>query len=209
MWVDLRSPDPGTIDEAVRIIREGGVVLYPSDTIYGLGCDPFIPRAVRKLYSIKGREQSKGVLLLIPDLGWVDRLTAEIPPEAEYLINRFWPGELTLLFQPSAGVPPSVIGQGGRIGIRLPDSRFLQDWMKSLSGPLVSTSANRSGDAVVPDLETLREVFCEQVDLFLEAGELAERTPSTVVDMVGYPRIVRGGAGEKEIGAALAQFGQK
>jgi L-threonylcarbamoyladenylate synthase len=206
MWVDLGSPDPGTIEDAVRITKEGGVVFYPSDTIYGLGCDPFHIQAVKKLYAIKGRDEGKGVLLLVPDLEWVDRLAAVVSPEAEYLISRFWPGKLTLLFQPSSRVPSSVIGRGGRIGLRLPDSRFLQDWMRSLSGPLVSTSANLSGSAVPQDLGTLREIFYEQVDLFLEAGELSAIAPSTVVDLLGDPKILRGGEGQREVEAALAEF---
>ena len=88
MWVDLGSPDSEIVEEAARVIRAGGVVLYPSDTIYGLGCDPFNTEAVKKLYAMKGRDERKGVLLLVPDLEWVDRLAAEISPVAEFLMGR-------------------------------------------------------------------------------------------------------------------------
>lgn len=208
MWVDLESPDPGVIGEATRVIRAGGVVLYPSDTIYGLGCNPFDTEAVRRIYSLKGRDESKGVLLLVPSRAWVRQLAAEIPPEAEHLMDRYWPGPLTLLFRPSSLVPSNIVGGEGLLGIRYPESGFLQAWMESLSGPIVSTSANLSGIPEPENLEALRKLFYNQVDLFLEAGELAAKPPSTVVNMVGVPQIVRSGARNEEIEEALARFSE-
>lgn len=206
MLVDLGSPDSAVIEEAARIIKDGGVVLYPSDTIYGLGCDPFNADAVKRVYEMKGRDEGKGVLLLIPGRAWVDRLAAEVLPVAEHLMGQFWPGPLTLLFPPSPSVPSSVVGREGKIGIRCPDSPFLKSWMESIQGPLVSTSANLSRKAIPKTLKTLRDIFYDKVDLFLEAGELAARPVSTVVDLLGVPRIVRRGAGNQEIEGVLARL---
>jgi len=208
MLVDLGSPDSAVIEEAMRTIQDGGIVLYPSDTIYGLGCDPFNADAVRRIYEIKGRDEGKGVLVLIPDLEWVDRLAAEVSSAAEHLMDQFWPGPLTLLFPPSPSVPSSVVGREGRIGIRCPDSPFLLAWMESLRGPLVSTSANLSREAIPKTLEALRGIFYDKVDLFLEAGELTARPASTVVDLLGDPQIVRRGAGHQKIEAVLARLGR-
>ena len=208
MRVDLESPDPDIVLEATRVIRGGGIVLYPSDTIYGLGCDPFHAGAVKKIYDLKGRDLSKGVLLLVPTLDWVNRLAGTVSPVAEYLMSRHWPGPLTLLFSPSSGVPSELVGSGKRIGVRYPESRFLQLWMNSLSGPIVSTSANLSGSSVPQDLRNLRRLFSSRVDLFLEAGEPEASLPSTVVDMVGIPRIVREGIFWEKIRKDLTQFAE-
>ena len=130
MWVDLEAPDPGTIAVAARAIQRGDIVLYPSDTIYGLGCDPFQAAAVAKLFLIKRRKQDQGVLLLVPDRSWMHHLSKEVTPVAGFLADRFWPGPLTLLLQPGASVPPEVVGGQSRIGIRCPDSAFLLAWLE-------------------------------------------------------------------------------
>ncbi len=206
MWVDLESPDPAVIDKATRVICSGGVVLYPSDTIYGLGCDPFNRAAVKRIYALKLRDAGKGVLLLVPNRLWADRLAVEIPPVANHLMERYWPGPLTLLFRPRSSVPSILVGGGERIGVRCPDNPFLQAWLDSWCKPIVSTSANRSGIPAPETMEDLRDLFYDRVDLFLEAGEPTARAPSTVVDIVGVPRIVRSGARDKEIENALAHF---
>jgi L-threonylcarbamoyladenylate synthase len=206
MWVDLAAPDPGAIAEATRVIRAGGVVLYPSDTIYGLGCDPFRAGAVKQIFEMKRRKEDQGVLLLVPDRSWMSQLAEEIEPVTEYLAERFWPGPLTLLLQPSSSVPAHLVGSRGRIGLRCPDSKFLLAWLEALSGPIVSTSANISGTPVPEDLKTLRQLFQNEVDLFIEAGDLKETSPSTVVDTVGAPGIVRRGCQIQEIEKALSQF---
>jgi L-threonylcarbamoyladenylate synthase len=206
MWVDLASPDPATITKAANVIRDGGIVFYPSDTIYGLGCDPFQPRAVQKVFAAKGRDEGKGVLLLVPSRDWVTQLAVEIPSVVEFLIDRFWPGPLTLLMRPRSILPANVIGNQGRVGMRCPDSLFLHMWLKELSTPLVSTSANISGSAPSGDLAVLRSLFQDKVDLFLEAGDLPEILPSTVVDVTNEPRIVRRGDRGEEVREALYQF---
>ncbi len=192
--VDVAFPDLVTVAKAAEVVRRGGVVLYPTDTIYGLGADPFHPEAVQRILDIKGRPQEKGLLLLIPDALWVDNFAARIPEEFFPLAAEFWPGPMTLLFTARAGIPDVLVGEEGKIGLRHPDLSFLQVWMKMMSAPLVSTSANISGQAQPTNLEGLRKLFCSQVDLFLQAGEIGDSLPSTVVDLaVSPPRMVRAG----------------
>jgi len=199
MWVDLDSPAEEIVAEAVHVIRSGGIVFYPSDTIYGLGCDPFDDEALKRLYRLKGRNEGKGVLLLVPNREWVRRLVADVPLVADRLMDSLWPGPLTLLLPASRQVPSGLCGKEGKIGVRCPDSKFLQEWMNSLCGPVVSTSANLSGQGVPNNLEALRDLFLNRVDLFLEAGELAGYPPSTVLDLVGRPKVVRRGARVKQV----------
>jgi L-threonylcarbamoyladenylate synthase len=209
MWVDLASPDMDVIAEATSIIQTGGVVLYPSDTIYGMGCDPFHSEAVSKIFALKRRSREKGLLVLVPDAVWMKQLAEEVPPVANYLADRFWPGPLTLLLRSKTSMPSAVVGSSKRIGVRCPDSKFLLLWLEALSGPIVSTSANISGLPVPKDTKTLRELFFDRVDLFIEARELKETEPSTVVDVTGEPKIVRGGCKETEVEEALTRFSQE
>ena len=205
MWVDLEAPEPSIISEAVRVIRTGGIILYPTDTVYGLGCDPFNEHALRKLFDLKGRQEEKGVLLLVPDSSWVSRLGV-ISPIAAELMECLWPGPVTMLFEPLPVAPEGVLGKGGKIGIRYPENRFLRSWLEALGSPIVSTSANLSGQPAPSTLSGIRELFEGKVDLLVEAGEPTLSRPSTVVDLEDPPRIVREGAGCREVQETLDEI---
>ncbi len=203
MRIDFRDPDWETLRIAARIVGQGGLVLYPTDTIYGLGCDPSRPDALRRLLSVKGRPEGKGMLVLIRSLEQLSDLVSELPGGSRPLLERFWPGPLTVLLEAAPGVPGDLLGPGGKIGIRLPACRFLDAWLELLAVPLVSTSANRSGETYSGSPELLRELFEDQVDLLLDAGELPSSRPSTVVDLTERPfRIVRSG----EMASQVARF---
>lgn len=194
MRIDLQSPDRDMLRRAAETVRQGGVVLYPTDTIYGLGCDPRNATALRRLFRIKGRPEERGVLVLAPDLGSAFSLISGLHPEAREILDRYWPGPLTGIFPAAEDLPGELTGGTRTIGVRVPSLPLLRLWMEELGGPLVSTSANRSGEPVPTDLAKLRELFESVVDLFLEAGEPASTTPSTVVDFTTRPfRVVRQG----------------
>lgn len=195
MRINPESPDPEVVQRAAETVRGGGVVLYPTDTIYGLGCDPFNRAALDRIFEIKGRPGEKSVLVLIPGPEWVKRLARNVPSLLDPLLDRFWPGPLTVLLPAAEGLPPGIAGPEGKVGLRQPGVPFLLEWMKVIPGPLVSTSANRSGEPSPASVERLRELFHDQVDLFLEAGSLNQGSPSTILDLcVSPPRIVREGA---------------
>ncbi len=198
--IDPGSPDPGTVRLAAEVIRRGGVVCYPADTVYGLGCDPLCREALQRIFRIKGRPEDRGVLVLVPDLETVCRLAAEIPAEAASLMERCWPGPLTLILKARPGLPAELTGAGSTIGVRRPSNAFLEAWMVELGGPLVSTSANRSGEATPSDPLQLRRLFEASVDLFLESVHPLPGIPSTVVDFSRRPfRVVREGVLAAEV----------
>ena len=182
------------IEKAARAIRQGKVVLYPTDTLYGLGCDPSNEEALRRLFAIKGRSETKGVLLLVQDYSYAEAVSDHIPDLFYELVETFWPGPVTLLLEGNSSCSRLLLGKDGKVGLRHPDLAFLQLWMEAIPGPIVSTSANLSGEPLAA-LEDLKQLFDHQVDLILEGRETQQPSqPSTVVDMtMDPPRIVRAG----------------
>lgn len=179
-------------------VREGGVILYPTDTVYGLGCDPFNRRALSRIVDIKGRDAGKGLLLLIPDPGWLPELASGIDAEKEKICRRVWPGPVTFLFQASAELSSLVTGQSGKVGMRMPANRFLIECMNRISGPLVSTSANLSGKPAASKFTDLDPAVINSVDLAVDGGALEPglSLPSSIVDLSGdKPILVREGEG--------------
>ena len=204
MRIDVLNPDAEVLAEAVRVVRRGGVVVYPADTIYGLGCDPFNPEAVSRLMALKGRDEGKGCLVLIPDNHWLDRLASEVPSAGRALCERFWPGPLTVVTRALSTLPGGIRSGRGTVGLRRPRNPFLEAWLELLESPLVSTSANRSGQPYVGDPTVLRNLFGPGVDLFLDAGELPQSLPSTVVDLTTSPfRVLRAGGEADAVRAEL------
>jgi len=191
---DLDSPPPEMIEKAARAIRQGKVVLYPTDTLYGLGCDPSNEEALRRLFAIKGRSETKGVLLLVQDSSYAEAVSDLIPDLFYELVETFWPGPVTLLLEGNSSCSRLILGKDGKVGLRHPDLAFLQLWMEAIPGPIVSTSANLSGEPLAA-LEDLKQLFDHQVDLILEGRETKQPSqPSTVVDLtMDPPRIVRAG----------------
>ncbi len=206
MRIDLRNPDVGTLRDAAQTVRRGGIALYPTDTIYGLGCDAYQTESLRRLLLLKGRSREKGMLVLIRSLPQLEELARSVPPEAGPLLRRFWPGPLTVLLEAHPRIPTELQGEGGKVGIRWPSSSFLQTWLDLLQVPLVSTSANRSGQEYDGSPAVLRRLFGAGVDLFIDGGTLLPSRPSTVLDLTTRPfRIVRPGERESEIARCLSE----
>ncbi len=205
--ISLTVPAANVISSIVRTLRQGGVVLSPTDTIYGLACDPFQRQALEKVVQIKGRQQEKGFLLLIAHRDQVRKLVDSTPASFEILSDRLWPGPVTMLFRGRRDLPALLLGKQGKIGFRVPDSRFLQAVLQEFSSPLLSTSANLSGQAPPEDLPRLRSLFSGKVDLFVDGGPVVTAPPSTVLDLCGEPpQIVRRGARDAEVEKLLARM---
>ena len=201
------QPAPEILENAARVIREGGVVLHPTDTLYGLACDPFCAEAVDRLIAIKGRPPERGLLLLVPDCASVDYLCDEIPEVFHTAARELWPGPFTFLLRAASRLPQGVRGKEGKVGVRQPDLPYLQSWMSLIPGPLVSTSANRSGEAIPGTLVELKRLLQGEVDLFLEAGEIENPHPSSVLDLtIEPPRIVREGREVERIKEFLERY---
>ena len=177
------------------VIDAGGVIAYPTDTFYGVGVDPRNPRAVRKVFAIKGRKADQPILLLLHDRNDISLWTSGVTPTALRLMERFWPGPLTLVFRAAPQVLPELTAGTGTIGLRVPGNDITRALLGAVGHALTGTSANRSGR---PSPRTANEVRLElgdSIDLIIDGGPAMEVLPSTVVDVTEEPpRLIRQGA---------------
>ncbi len=194
-------------DDAVNVVRHGGVIAMPTDSFYALGACVFDEAAVRRVCAIKGQRERKPILVLIADRTQLAELVARIPPAAEVLMDRFWPGPLTIVF-PAASRLPTVLTAGtGTIGVRWPAQSMLQRLLRE-TGPLTGTSANRSGAEPARTAQDVEDRLGSEVDLVVDGGPSPGLLPSTVVETVGAVRVLREGSIRRAaIEAALAEAG--
>jgi L-threonylcarbamoyladenylate synthase len=187
--------DSRGIEKASQKILEGGVLAFPTETFYGLGADALELEALRKVFQIKGREENKPLLLLVADRTWLPGLVKKIPPVAEQLIERFWPGPLTLVFEASPNLPSILTAHTGQIGLRISSHPVAQALVQAVGRAITATSANVTGQ---PSASLASEVFQtlgKQVDAILDGGKTAGGLGSTVLDVCGVlPKILRQGA---------------
>jgi L-threonylcarbamoyladenylate synthase len=194
--VGIGGPDGlnPALHRASHVLLGGGVILYPTDTIYGLGCLAGNPAAVERLYAIKGKPDTKPSLVLVDSVAMASAMTTDPPPLARRLMDLFWPGPLTLVLTAAPAVSPLLTAGSGKIGVRLPADEFCRRLALRCESPLVSTSANRSGVPPVAAVTALIRQFSVQIDLAVDGGERVS-PPSTVVDVsAGELRIIREGA---------------
>jgi len=184
-----------SLREASRVVREGGVIAFPTETFYGLGACPFNTRAIQRVFDLKGRAlQAAPILVLIRSRTELETLVSEITPTAERLMETYWPGPLTLVFRASDAVPSVLTAGTGTIGIRLSAHVDVQRLLAAVGGPLTGTSANRSGHPPATTAAEVDRAVGTDVDLILNGGETPGGLPSTVVDTtVTPPRLVREG----------------
>ena len=182
--------DSRGLAEAAKIMQAGGVVVYPTETVYGLGADPFSPRAIERLFAIKGRDMRNPVLLVAATREQLRDVVAEWPPDAVRLADAFWPGPLSLVLPKTPPVPATLTGGSDKVCVRCTGLATARALCEAVGGPFTSTSANRSGE---PPARTLRDFALEGVDAALDAGELPPSAPSTVYDVAAF-RILREGA---------------
>jgi L-threonylcarbamoyladenylate synthase len=186
--------DEAAFAKATTIMREGGVIAYPTETFYGLGADVRNERALEKLYAIKGRGFDKPISIIIGSRGDLKRFAREITPAAESLMDRFWPGGVTLLFLAAHDLSERLTALTGKIGIRLSSNPVATLLAQNLSGAITATSANRSGEGeCVSALEVIRSLG-ESIDAVIDGGTTAGGKGSTIVDTtVDPPAVIREG----------------
>lgn len=197
--------DPQALRHARQILSSGGLVAFPTDTVYGVGALLDDPAAVERLFDAKDRPEDKPIPVLLADAGQLDRVAGAVGAEARALVERFWPGPLTVVVAGRSGLPQPVAPQG-TVGVRVPDHEFARRLLK-VAGPMAATSANLSGN---PSAVTADEVSAElsgRIDLILDGGRTPGGTASTVVDCSGDQlRILRvGPISAGEIQAALGR----
>ncbi|WP_035256136.1 L-threonylcarbamoyladenylate synthase [Desulfatirhabdium butyrativorans] len=193
--IDPLRPEPAAIRLAGRILRSDGIICFPTSGLYGLGAIWDNERAIERIYAIKGRDRSKPILILVPSADEIPALVTEIPDVARRLMQRFWPGRLTLIFRAASHVSRHLTAGSEKIGLRLPMHPVAKAILQEAGVPLTGTSANLSGDAGCDVIESLSPAIRTAVDLVLDAGKLTGGAGSTVVDVTADPvRVLRWGA---------------
>lgn len=194
------------IEIATKVLKEGRVVVFPTDTVYGIGSDPFIEQAVSRIYRTKQRPHHLALPLLLSSKSELGQVAGVVPDIAWLLAERFWPGALTLIVRKSPSVPSWVSGGGDKVAVRIPDHPITLDLIRSFGKPLVGTSANISGSASPVTAEDVRQQLGDGVDFILDGGRCPGGIESTVVDITGSaPVVLREGAvSSKEIKEAFS-----
>jgi L-threonylcarbamoyladenylate synthase len=197
------------VHEAVAVLRQGGVVAYPTDTVYGLAVDAMDVGAIVRLYDVKGRPDAKALPLIIGDVGQLAEVAAVVPPQAEKLMAAFWPGPLTLLFEPHEALPVQLRGGSPRIGVRWPAAMLSQQLARELGHAITATSANRSSAPAALTAEEVARQLGSSVDLILDGGRAESTEVSTVLDVVMTPPGIRraGKISSLAIEASLRMWG--
>lgn len=182
------------ISKAVAILRKGGIVAFPTETVYGLGADARNLAALRKIFSAKRRPMDHPLIVHIGDISQLSDWASEVSDSALLLAKTFWPGPLTLILKKAADVPDLVTGNQSTIGLRIPNHPIALSLLQAFGGGLAAPSANRFGRISPTTAEAVREELGDAVDFILDGGPCAVGVESTIVDMTGEePVILRPG----------------
>jgi L-threonylcarbamoyladenylate synthase len=192
--VNPRAPEPEAIARAKEVIRSGGVVCFPTRCLYGLGADALDSAAVERVFEIKQRPADMPLLVLIGRSAQLADLAERVPPMAQLLMDRFWPGRLTLVMDARPVIPARLTAGTSKIGIRLAAHPVARAMVEALDRPITGTSANLSGASGCRQIADLDPQISRQVDLILDGGPLKGGVGSTVVDVTGEnPVVIREG----------------
>ena len=191
----LRAELQEQLQAAIEILRQGGVVAFPTDTLYGLGADYASPSTVQRIIDIKGRSGAAGLPLLLSDVDQLSTVAGEVPETVWPLVERFWPGPLTLIVSRSARVSDLVTGGRSTVAVRVPDHPVPLALARGLNRPITGTSANLTGQPPATTAGEVRRQLGKSVDLIIDGGESPLGLPSTILDVTGPVwKIVRTGA---------------
>lgn len=183
------------IAESLNVLKSGGVIAYPTESFYALGVAAIDDNAVKKLFALKKRPSDKALPLIVGDRYMLITCAREIPEQAEDLMERFWPGPLTLIFEAKQHMPKLLTGNTGKVAIRIPGESAALHLVKELKFPITATSANPSSMPPADSPDKVIDYFNDMIDLLVDAGRSAGGKPSTIVDVtVSPPKILRKGS---------------
>ena len=188
---------PNEIRKAAEILKAGGVIGYPTETVYGLGGLARRADVVSRIRRLKGRQAGKPMLILIPDEASIASLSDSdhLSTDVQGLMKQFWPGPLTLVFKAKEGLPPNLTGGRDGIGIRVSSDPICQQLFRECPFPIISTSANPSGQSPARSAGEVERYFGDHLDMILDGGIRSQGMPSTVIDTRSIPMtLVREGA---------------
>jgi len=193
--IDPKHPLPETIERAVKYLRDGQVVAYPTETIYGLGADVQDKRAVKRIYDLKARDYGLPISILVSNLKMLREVVSEVPDRALPLMRRFWPGALTILFPASSIIPKGLVTNTGKVGIRISSHPVASALVEAFGRPMTTTSANLSGFPPSLSVKHVQKYFGDKLLCIIDGGEVEPSRGSTVVDIGEETmRIIRDGA---------------
>lgn len=199
--IDPLKPEPELIQKAASVVRSGGIVIFPTRSLYGLAADAFNEEAVERIFEIKGRRSEKPILVLADSFLMLSCLVRNIPSTAQKIMDSFWPGGITIVFEANENLPANLTAGSGKIGVRRPGHPVASALVKAVGGPVTGTSANLSGNHGCGMISEIDPDIAERVDLIIDAGELKGGTGSTVIDVTEDPPVLirEGGISINEI----------
>jgi len=193
--VNAKNPQPEVIQQACEALRRGGLIAFPTDTLYALGANALDTTAVERVITVKGRHSGKPLSVLVPSVEVGAGLAVHLSEGARSLMETFWPGALTIVVKASPRLPSLLTAASGTIGLRMPAGPVARALLASFAGPIIGTSANKAGGADPADAKTVQKAIGGQIDLILDGGRVTLGVPSTVIDCTILPaRILREGA---------------
>jgi L-threonylcarbamoyladenylate synthase len=188
--IDPINPAPQVIKDAAAIIDRGGVVVIPTRCLYGLAADALNAVAVQRVFAIKKRAIDNPILVLIKSVDELPRMAVDIPLHARRIMEKFWPGLVTIVFEAQNDLPVELTAGTGKIGIRLPGHNIARAIARLTANPITGTSANLSGKAGCARVADLDAAIAEKADLIIDAGPLKGGVGSTLVDVTRNPPII-------------------
>jgi len=193
-------PQKRHVDRVVEALHRGGVIVYPTDTVYGLGCDIFNRKAINRIYQIKQAPAGKPLSFVCSDLSDLARYAKNISNASYRMMKRLLPGPYTFILEASRDVPKFMIGKRRTVGIRVPDNRICLEIVQALGRPVLSTSIASAEDGIaINDIESIASRYGKTVDVIVDGGAGVSE-PSTVVDLTGEePDILRAGAAAADL----------
>jgi L-threonylcarbamoyladenylate synthase len=199
----ISTTDPSAIQRGLEVLRNGGVIAFPTDTVYGIAVPVFDAAGIERLYEIKERGSLKAIAVLIGDSDQIESLACGVPEMARPLMEHFWPGPLTLVISSLPSLPANL-SPGPTVGVRMPDHPFTLAFLRQ-SGPLATTSANLSGGENSLDASQLLYLWGGLIEPILDGGNTAGGMPSTVVDCTGNTPVIlrQGPISEDDLFAAI------
>ncbi len=201
-----KDKNADAFSHAVEALGRGDVIVFPTETFYGLGADALNPAAVDKILFLKGRNPDNPIPLIVADQAMLEKVVREFPPLAQRLADRFWPGPLTLVLPAKEGLSAPLLNRDGGVGVRISSHPLARRLSRELGRPITATSANLSGQAPARTIAEALTYFSGRLTVYLDGGVLAGKKGSTVVEVrEGGIRIAREGEiGAAEIEACLA-----
>jgi L-threonylcarbamoyladenylate synthase len=175
---------PESLASAVEALKHGHVIVFPTETLYGLGADALSEAAVEKVFQLKGRDSHNPIPVLVADQEMLHTLVAKVPATAQKLIDRYWPGPLTLVLPARKNIPKYLCNSSGGVGVRISSQPIATLLINGLGRPLTATSANPSGEEPARTLQEARKYFAHRLELFVDGGTLTSKSGSTVVEVM-------------------------